>query len=244
MASPTVIRTVGLRKRFDSGTVGVEALRGVDLQVTQGEFLAVMGPSGSGKTTLLSILGCLEPPTAGEYWLGDEDVARFDERKAARARRERIGIVFQNFNLLPRSTAAQNVELPLVYARVPPRERHERARDALAAVGLLDRAHHLPNQLSGGQQQRVAVARAIIMNPQVLLADEPTGNLDSHSADEVLAVLNEIHSGGATLVMVTHAREVAEHGTRIVHMRDGQIEAEEQLRIPAQGRADHAKAGT
>lgn len=126
MASPTVIRTVGLRKRFDSGTVGVEALRGVDLQVTQGEFLAVMGPSGSGKTTLLSILGCLEPPTAGEYWLGDEDVARFDERKAARARREGIGIVFQNFNLLPRSTAAQNVELPLVYARVPPRERHER----------------------------------------------------------------------------------------------------------------------
>jgi len=229
-----VIQTAGLRKRFDSGEIGVEALGGVDLTVQSGEFLIIMGPSGSGKTTLLSVLGCLEPPTSGAYRLAGEDVAHFDERKAARVRRERIGFVFQGFNLLPRSTALQNVELPLVYARVSRRERRERALAALSAVSLLDRAEHLPNQLSGGQQQRVAVARAIVIRPDVVLADEPTGNLDSHSAEEVLDVLTEVHSGGATIVMVTHSREVAERGTRIVHMLDGRIDAEEQPVVPGQ----------
>jgi putative ABC transport system ATP-binding protein len=226
-----VIRTVALRKRYDSGDVGVDALRGVDLSVRAGEFLSVMGPSGSGKTTLLSILGCLERPTAGEYRLSGTDVAGFDEREAARVRRERIGFVFQGFNLLARSTALQNVELPLVYAQIPKYERRERARAALSAVGLMDRAEHLPSQLSGGQQQRVAVARAIVIRPDVVLADEPTGNLDSRSAEEVLDILTEVHAGGATIVMVTHSRQVAERGSRIVHMLDGHIDAEEFLAV-------------
>jgi putative ABC transport system ATP-binding protein len=192
-----------------------------------------MGPSGSGKSTLLSILGCLEQPTAGSYRLAHEEVARFDERKAARVRRERIGFVFQAFNLLPRSTAVQNVELPMIYAGVGRRERHGRAIEALAAVGLGDRGDHLPSQLSGGQQQRVAVARAIVTRPDVLLADEPTGNLDSKSEAEVLGILEQVHAQGATIVMVTHAREVATQGTRIVHMLDGEIELDEQLDLSA-----------
>jgi putative ABC transport system ATP-binding protein len=224
-----VIQTASIHKRFDAGVVQVDALRGVDLAVRAGEFLSIMGPSGSGKTTLLSILGCLERPTAGKYRLAGEDVADFDEREAARVRRERIGFVFQGFNLLARSTALQNVELPLVYAHVARSERRERASAALSSVGLVDRAEHLPNQLSGGQQQRVAVARAIVIRPDVVLADEPTGNLDSHSAQDVLDVLTDVHSGGATIVMVTHSREVAERGTRIVHMLDGCIDAEEHL---------------
>lgn len=224
-----VIETLGLRKRFASGEVGVDALRGVDLAVESGEFLSIMGPSGSGKTTLLSILGCLETPTSGQYRLAGENVARFDERKAARVRRERIGFVFQSFNLVPRTTALQNVELPLVYARVPRARRRERAEAALAMVGLADRALHLPNQLSGGQQQRVAVARAMVIAPDVVLADEPTGNLDSRSAEEVLDVLGDVHARGATVVLVTHSREVAERGTRIVHMLDGCVDAEETV---------------
>ena len=224
-----VIRTAELRKQFQLGEVQVEALRGVDLTVRQGEFLSIMGPSGSGKTTLLSILGCLERPSSGSYLLSGEDVAGFDERAAARVRRRRIGFVFQGFNLLARSTALENVELPLVYARVSRTERRDRARAALSAVGLVDRAEHLPSQLSGGQQQRVAVARAIVIRPDVVLADEPTGNLDSRSAQEVLDVLTEVHGGGATIVMVTHSREVAEQGTRIVHMLDGRVDTDEQL---------------
>jgi len=239
-----VIETIGLRKRFDTGAVGVEALRGVDLQVHAAEFLAVMGPSGSGKSTLLSILGCLEPPTSGTYRLDGQDVASFDERRAARVRRQRIGFVFQSFNLLPRSTALENVALPLVYAKVPPAERRARAEEALRAVGLEDRAEHQPSQLSGGEQQRVAVARALVIRPTVVLADEPTGNLDSRSAAEVLEVLETIHARGATIVMVTHAREVAERGTRIVHMLDGRIDAEEVLRVPRQTRPDRAAAAT
>jgi len=239
-----VIETIGLRKRFDNGAVGVDALRGVDLQVHSGEFLAVMGPSGSGKSTLLSILGCLEPPTSGTYRLDGVDVASFDERRAARVRRQRIGFVFQSFNLLPRSTALENVELPLVYAKVPPAERRARAEEALRAVGLEHRAEHQPSQLSGGEQQRVAVARAIAIRPTVVLADEPTGNLDSRSAEEVLEVLETIHARGATIVMVTHAREVAERGTRIVHMLDGRIDAEEVLQVPRQARPDKAAAAT
>jgi putative ABC transport system ATP-binding protein len=239
-----VIETVGLTKRFGSDGVGVQALRGVDLSVQDGEFLAVMGPSGSGKSTLLSILGCLERPTSGEYRLSGEDVARFDERKAARVRRERIGFVFQGFNLLPRATALANVELPLVYAHVPRPERHQRAVEALEAVGLRERAGHWPTQLSGGQQQRVAIARALVVRPDVVLADEPTGNLDSASAEEVLQVLTAVHDGGATIVLVTHDREVAEHATRIVHMLDGHIDAEEHIPGPRHRRdAEPAEAG-
>jgi putative ABC transport system ATP-binding protein len=228
-----VIETRGLGKLFDSGSLRVEALAGVDLSVSGGEFLAIMGPSGSGKSTLLSILGCLERPSEGSYWLGGEEVAGFDERTAARVRRERIGFVFQAFNLLPRSSALHNVELPLIYSRVGRRERRERAREALAAVGLDDRRDHLPSQLSGGQQQRTAVARAIVTRPDVLLTDEPTGNLDSKSEVEVLNVLERVHAQGATIVMVTHAREVADRGTRIVHMLDGRIALDEQLGAPA-----------
>jgi putative ABC transport system ATP-binding protein len=224
-----VIETVGLTKRFGSGETSVPALRGVDLRVTPGEFVAVMGPSGSGKSTLLSILGCLERPTSGLYRLSGQDVSQFDERKAARVRREHIGVVFQSFNLLPRATSLQNVELPLVYARVSPAERRKRAVEALESVGLLDRADHWPSQLSGGQQQRVAVARAVVTRPDVVLADEPTGNLDSVSADEVMDVLTKVHEAGATIVLVTHAREVSERATRIVHMLDGRVHEEELL---------------
>jgi putative ABC transport system ATP-binding protein len=181
-----------------------------------------MGPSGSGKSTLLSILGCLERPTSGLYRLSGQDVSQFDERKAARVRREHIGVVFQSFNLLPRATSLQNVELPLVYARVSPAERRKRAVEALESVGLLDRADHW-------QQQRVAVARAVVTRPDVVLADEPTGNLDSVSADEVMDVLTKVHEAGATIVLVTHAREVSERATRIVHMLDGRVHEEELL---------------
>jgi putative ABC transport system ATP-binding protein len=224
-----IIETAGLSKRYASGELSVEALRGVDLVVGPREFVAIMGPSGSGKSTLLSILGCLERPTGGRYRLAGEEVADFDERKAARVRRERIGFVFQSYNLLARSTAQQNVELPLIYAQVGRDERRERAHAGLAAVGLEGRGGHLPSQLSGGQQQRVAVARAIVTRPAVLLADEPTGNLDSHSEAELLDLLAEVHARGTTIVLVTHSREVAERGRRIVHMLDGLIDVDEAL---------------
>jgi putative ABC transport system ATP-binding protein len=228
--APLVINTEALGKLYESGGLSVEALRGVDLEVEPGEFLAIMGPSGSGKSTLLSILGCLERPTTGRFQLAGEEVASFDEAKAARVRRERIGFIFQAYNLLARSTALQNVELPLLYARTPRKERRERAERALESVGLGGRLDHLPSQLSGGQQQRVAVARAVVTEPDVLLADEPTGNLDSRSEAEILELLDALHNRGATIVMVTHAREVAELGTTIVHMLDGRIDAAEQLR--------------
>jgi len=227
-----VIETTALRKRYASGQAGVDALRGNDLVVRSGEFVAIMGPSGSGKSTLLSILGCLERPTEGSYRLTGEEVGGFDERKAARVRRERIGFVFQSFNLLLRSTAVQNVELPLFYAGVRRDERRRRARAALDAVALGDRADHLPGQLSGGQQQKVALARAIVTRPNVVLADEPTGNLDSHSQAEVLGLIAGLHAEGATIVMVTHSRVVAEHGTRIVAVLDGVIDADETLAAP------------
>jgi putative ABC transport system ATP-binding protein len=228
-----VIRTGGLRKVYPLGELTVEALRGVDLVVRRGEFVAIMGPSGSGKSTLLSILGCLEQPSEGSYRLGGEEVARFDERTAARVRRERIGFVFQAYNLLPRATALHNVELPLIYQGVARDERRERAREALASVGLDDRLDHHPSQLSGGQQQRVAIARAFVTRPDVLLADEPTGNLDSRSEAEILDMLGAVHADGATIAMVTHAREVAERGTRIVHMLDGLVDLDEALGVAA-----------
>ena len=231
-----VILTSALCQRYASGELTVDALRGVDLVVHPGEFVAIMGPSGSGKSTMLSILGCLERPSSGSYRLAGEEVAAFDERKAARVRLQRIGFVFQSFNLLARLTALQNVELPLIYAQIPREKRRLRATEALAAVGLQDRLSHVPSQLSGGQQQRVAVARATVTEPAVLLADEPTGNLDSQSEADVLGMLRRVHEGGATIVMVTHSREVAECSTRIVHMLDGRVDADEALvAAPATG---------
>ena len=220
---PSVIELVGVTKVYGSGAARVGALRGVCLAIDPGEYVAIMGESGSGKSTLLGILGCLDRPTAGSYRLVGEEVTALPESQRARVRGARIGFVFQAYNLLPRSTAYQNVELPLVYAGVPRRERRRRALDALAAVGLTDRADHLPNELSGGQQQRVAVARALVTRPSVILADEPTGNLDSASAGQVLSILGDQHEQGATIVMVTHSDEVSRHASRLVRFADGLV---------------------
>ena len=224
-----IIEVAAVTKRHPSGDVTVEALRGVSFSVGEGEFVAVMGPSGSGKTTLLGILGCLDRPTSGSYRLVEEEVSTLSETRRARVRRERIGFVFQAFNLIPRTTAFKNVELPLIYGRVPARERRERVLTALAEVGLADRVQHRPNQLSGGEQQRVAIARALVVRPSVVLADEPTGNLDSASAEDVLAILGRAHEHGATIVMVTHSDEVAQRASRILRLADGRIVADESV---------------
>ena len=203
--------------------MAVHALRGVSLVVTAGEYVAIMGHSGSGKTTLLGVIGCLDRPSSGSYLLVGQEVATLPETRRARVRGARIGFVFQAYNLLARSSAYKNVELPLVYANVPVRERRRRVLEALAAVGLSDRAGHLPSELSGGQQQRVAVARALVTQPSVVLADEPTGNLDSASAEQVLAILAQQHDQGATIVLVTHSDEVAQHASRLVRLADGRV---------------------
>jgi putative ABC transport system ATP-binding protein len=195
--------------------------------VTRGEYVAVMGASGSGKSTLMNILGCLDLPTKGRYELAGTDVRQLDDTDLAAVRNRLIGFVFQSFNLVPRTNAQRNVELPLVYAGVKARERMERARAALATVGLADRAHHRPSELSGGQQQRVALARAIVTNPAIVLADEPTGNLDSHSTAEMLDIFDELHAGGRTIILITHEAEVASHASRIVRMSDGRIVSDE-----------------
>jgi putative ABC transport system ATP-binding protein len=225
----SVIELSGVGKAYDSGELTVQALRSVSLVIREGEFVAIMGPSGSGKTTLLAILGCLDRPTQGSYALVGEEMSALDETRRAHVRGERIGFVFQAYNLLPRTSAYRNVELPLVYAGVPARERRGRVLEGLSEVGLSDRADHLPTQLSGGQQQRVAVARALVMKPSVLLLDEPTGNLDSASAEEVLTLLEQVNREGATLVMVTHSNEVAERASRIVRLADGAIVSDEPV---------------
>jgi putative ABC transport system ATP-binding protein len=217
----SVIELTNVTKLHRTGAVSVEALRSVSFVVREGEFVAIMGPSGSGKTTLLGILGLLDRPSTGSYRLVGDEMATLDETRRAHVRGKRIGFVFQAYNLLPRSTAFKNVELPLVYAGVSPRERRTRAIDALGEVGLSERARHLPNQLSGGEQQRVAIARALVVRPSVLLADEPTGNLDSASAEEVLKILDRVSRQGATIVMVTHSSEVAERASRILRLADG-----------------------
>ncbi|HET6174209.1 MAG TPA: ABC transporter ATP-binding protein [Gaiellales bacterium] len=226
-AGAPVIELSGVSKVHETGELSVHALRSVSLVINQGEFVAIMGPSGSGKTTLLAILGCLDRPTQGSYKLVGEEMSTLDETHRAHVRGGRIGFVFQAYNLLPRTNAYRNVELPLVYAGVPARERRSRVLAGLAEVGLSDRADHLPTQLSGGQQQRVAVARALAMRPSVLLLDEPTGNLDSASEEEVLSLLEHVNGQGATLAMVTHSNEVAERASRIVRLADGVIVSDE-----------------
>ena len=218
-----VIAVSGVSKTLGTGELQVQALRSVSFTVREGELVAIMGPSGSGKTTLLGILGCLDRPTSGTYELVGQEVSTLNETRRSRVRGERIGFVFQAYNLLPRATAYKNVELPLVYARTPARERRGRVLRALDAVGLADRQAHRPAQLSGGQQQRVAIARALVVQPSVLLADEPTGNLDSRSADEVLGILADLHRGGTTIVIVTHSDEVAARTGRIVRLADGMV---------------------
>ena len=229
MHAAKVIDLDDVRKVHRTGELSVEALRGVTFVVGEGEFVAIMGQSGSGKTTLLGILGCLDRPTSGSYRLVGQEMSKLSETRRAHVRGERIGFVFQAYNLLPRSNAFRNVELPLVYAGVRTRERRKRALDALAEVGLADRADHLPNQLSGGEQQRVAIARALVVDPSVVLADEPTGNLDSKNAGEVLTLLERVNARGATIVMVTHSRQVAERASRILRIEDGVMVADESI---------------
>jgi putative ABC transport system ATP-binding protein len=231
-AGAPVIELAGVTKVYGSGELAVAALRGVSLVIREGEFVAIMGPSGSGKTTLLGIIGCLDRPTEGSYHLVGEEMSALDETRRARVRGERIGFVFQAYNLLPRQQAYKNVELPLIYAGVPRRERRARVEEALQQVGLADRIDHRPNQLSGGEQQRVGIARALVVQPSVLLADEPTGNLDSASAEEVLALLERLNRDGTTIVLVTHSEEVAERAARIVRVADGLIVADGPVEHP------------
>ena len=226
-SSDILIRTSDLHKVFEMGDTEVRALDGVSFEISRGSFVAIMGPSGSGKTTLLDILGCLSRPTAGEYWLAGQPVSSLREGQLAQLRNREIGFVFQNFNLLPRDTALGNVELPLLYDAIPRRERLVRAKAALELVGLGERMGHRPNELSGGQRQRVAVARALVNNPSILFADEPTGNLDTASGASIMRLFSELHAKGNTIVLVTHEREVAEHAGRIMSFRDGKLVKDE-----------------
>ena len=214
----------GVTKSYGTGDIAVHALRGIDMVVERGDFLAVMGASGSGKSTLMNHVGCLDVPTSGRYVLEGIDVAQADDFQLAFIRNRRIGFVFQSFNLIPRTSALRNVELPLIYARVPKQERRRRAEEALAAVGLADRMHHGPSELSGGQQQRVAIARAIVTEPAIVLADEPTGNLDSASGREVMQIFSRLNAQGRTIVMITHESEIADHAKRVVHLVDGLVD--------------------
>lgn len=232
----SVVELRDVTKVYRLGSVEVRALRGVRLQIEPGEFVAIMGPSGSGKSTLLNIVGCLDRPTDGAYLLEGQDTRYLSDDALSEVRNRKVGFVFQTFNLLPRLTALQNVELPLLYAGVPRAERRRRAAELLARVGLADRLYHRPRELSGGQQQRVAVARALANHPAIVLADEPTGNLDSRSGEEVLALFQELNQAGVTIALVTHDREVAEHARRIVTLRDGRVVRDEPVGSPRDAR--------
>ena len=225
--SEPVIRTVGLTRDYPMGGETVRALRGVDLEIPPNEYVAIMGPSGSGKSTLMNLIGCLDTPTSGQYWLAGLEVSRMTDDELARVRNRQIGFVFQTFNLLPRATALHNVELPLVYAGLPSRERRQRAEQALASVGLGDRMEHRPAELSGGQRQRVAIARALVTEPSIILADEPTGNLDSTTSEEIMKILEDLHRHrGQTIVMVTHEADIARHAARVVTLHDGMVSSD------------------
>ena len=219
-----VIVTRNLKREYVMGEEIVRALRGVDVMIRKNEFVAIMGPSGSGKSTLMNMIGCLDTPTEGEYWLNGHRVSELNDNQLARIRNREIGFVFQTFNLLPRASALHNVELPLVYAGMGGKERKAQAIDALTRVGLADRMGHKPNELSGGQRQRVAIARALVNNPSILLADEPTGNLDSTTGQEIMALFEALYKGGQTIVLVTHEHDIAEHANRQVHILDGKVE--------------------
>ena len=225
-----LIDIVDLWKTYVMGDSEVHALRGVNLQVRHGEYLAIMGPSGSGKSTLMNLIGCLDTPTRGTYVLNGRDVGKLDQDELARIRNREIGFVFQTFNLLARSSALANVELPLIYAGIAPAERRERAAEALRAVDLIDRARHRPNELSGGQRQRVAIARALVTRPSILLADEPTGNLDSKTSLEIMVLFERLHELGNTILVVTHELDIAAHTARIVSIHDGRVDKDEAVR--------------
>jgi putative ABC transport system ATP-binding protein len=227
--SGIVIRTEELTKVYEMGAEQVHALSGVDVDIRKGDYVAIMGPSGSGKSTLMNLIGCLDSPSAGRYWLAGRLVSDLDDDELAYIRNKEIGFVFQTFNLLPRATALHNVELPLIYNGTPAEERVERAKQALERVDLIPRMHHKPNELSGGQRQRVAIARALVNNPSIVLADEPTGNLDSKTGEEIMALFENLHRQGNTIILVTHEMDIAQHAHRVIFIRDGKIFSDEKV---------------
>jgi len=224
-----VIRTEALAKVYQMGAEEVHALRGIDVEIRKGEYVAIMGPSGSGKSTLMNLIGCLDSPSSGRYWLAGRLVSDLDDDELAYIRNKEIGFVFQTFNLLPRATALHNVELPLIYNGTPSEERIERAKKALERVDLVPRMHHKPNELSGGQRQRVAIARALVNNPSIVLADEPTGNLDSKTGEEIMHLFANLHGQGNTIILVTHEMDIAQHAHRVIFIRDGKIASDEKV---------------
>src|SRR5690242_10858460 len=230
VSTGVVIRTTELTKTYQMGTEEVHALRGVNVEIKKGEYVAIMGPSGSGKSTLMNLIGCLDSPTASQYWLAGRLVSELDDDELAYIRNKEIGFVFQTFNLLPRATALHNVELPLIYNGTPAEERIEKAKKALGRVDLTDRMTHKPNELSGGQRQRVAVARALVNNPSIVLADEPTGNLDSKTGEEIMTLFENLYRQGNTIILVTHEHDIAQHAHRIIHIRDGKIASDEAVK--------------
>ena len=232
-----IIRLEGITREYLMGGEQIHALAGVDLEIARNEYVAIMGPSGSGKSTMMNVLGCLDTPTSGRYWLNGHEVSRMADDALARIRNREIGFVFQTFNLLPRASALANVELPLVYAGVSARERRQRAVAALERVGLGERMDHRPNELSGGQRQRVAIARALVNEPSILLADEPTGNLDSSTSVEIMRVFGQLHAQGQTVILVTHEPDIAEHAHRVVMLRDGRIDTDRRREATAAGAA-------